>query len=92
MGPRPIGYSAHVAPDSPDWTVPAPFHALVWWPGVSFLLVLVAPDTAVVWIVAAGLVLVGAGAVAGSLRRPERTAGTPDAPATLELEPAGRAA
>ena len=31
-----------MAADSPDWTVPAPLHALLWWPGVAFVLVLVA--------------------------------------------------
>lgn len=52
-----------------DWTVPAPLSALLWWPAVSFVLVLVAPDAAIGSIAMAGLALVALGAVASRLRR-----------------------
>jgi hypothetical protein len=58
-----------MAPDSPDWTVPAPLRALLWWPGVAFVLVLIAPDAAVGSIAGAGLVLVALGALAGAVGR-----------------------
>lgn len=57
-----------MAPDSPDWTVPAPLRALLWWPGIAFVLV-VAPDAAVGSIAVAGLVLVALGALAGTVGR-----------------------
>lgn len=58
-----------MAPDSPDWTVPTPLRALLWWPGVAFVLALVAPDAAVGSIATAGLVLVALGALAGAVGR-----------------------
>lgn len=58
-----------MASDSHDWTVPAPLRALLWWPGVAFVLALVVPDAAVGSIAAAGLVLVALGALAGAVGR-----------------------
>ncbi len=58
-----------MATDSPDWTVPAPLRALLWWPGVAFVLALVAPDAAVGSIAATGLVLVALGALAEAVGR-----------------------
>jgi len=58
-----------MASDSPDWTVPAPFRALLWWPGIAFVLVLIAPDAAVGSIAAAGLALVTLGALMGAVGR-----------------------
>lgn len=75
-----------MAPDSPDWTVPAPLRALLWWPGVSFVLVLVAPQAAVGSIVVAGLALVVAGLLAGRLTR--ATARGIVSSEQTELEPA----
>ncbi|MHA6784332.1 hypothetical protein ACVGOW_25555 [Pseudonocardia saturnea] len=69
MEPARSGYGLDMAPDSPDWTVPAPLRALLWWPGVAFVLALVAPDAAVGSIAAAGLVLVALGALAGAVGR-----------------------
>lgn len=63
------GYGQDMAPDSPDWTVPTPLRALLWWPGVAFVLVLLAPDAAVGSIVVAGVVLVTLGALAGAIGR-----------------------
>lgn len=76
-----------MAPDSPDWTVPAPLRALLWWPGVSFVLVLVAPQAAVGSIVVAGLALVVAGLLAGRLTRAATEGGMVTSEQT-ELEPA----
>ncbi|QJY50076.1 hypothetical protein [Pseudonocardia broussonetiae] len=76
-----------MAPDSPDWTVPAPLRALLWWPGVSFVLVLVAPQAAVGSIVVAGLALVVAGLLAGRLTR-ATAEGRMVSSEQTELEPA----
>lgn len=77
-----------MAPDSPDWTVPAPLRALLWWPGVAFVLALVTPDGAVGSIALAGLVLVVLGALVGAVaRRLPRVAPVADEPA-VELETA----
>lgn len=77
-----------MAPDSPDWTVPAPLRALLWWPGVAFVLVLVAPEAAVGSIAVAGLVLVALGALAGAVaRRLPRISPVADEPA-VEFETA----
>lgn len=85
MDPGRTGYGQAMAPDSPDWTVPAPLRALLWWPGIAFVLALVAPEP-VGSIAAAGLLLMGLGALAEAVgRRTRRTAGGVDAP---ELEPA----
>lgn len=65
----PTGYPPSMAPESSEWTVPAPLRALLWWPAVAFVLVLVAPDTAEGSIALAGLVLVGAGAAAAAIGR-----------------------
>lgn len=65
MKPARRGY----AQDSPDWTVPTPLRALLWWPGSAFVLALVAPDAAVGSIAGAGLVLMALGAPAGAIGR-----------------------
>jgi hypothetical protein len=44
-----------------EWSVSGPLRALLWWPGVAFVLVLVDPNN-VAWTIAlAGLVLVALG-------------------------------
>ena len=58
-----------MAADPREWTVPDPVRALLWWPPVAFLLVVLVPDAADRAIAAAGLVLALAGAVGGALRR-----------------------
>ena len=40
-----------------EWSVPAPARALLWWPAISFVLVVVAPDAATGVIIVAGAVL-----------------------------------
>ena len=52
-----------MAPDKREWTVPAPLRALMWWPGIAFVLVMVAPDAAAASIAASGVALVAIGAV-----------------------------
>lgn len=65
----PIGYRAHMASEPGEWTVPPVLRALLWWPAVSFVLVLVAPDAAAGSIALAGLALVTLGAAVTALRR-----------------------
>ena len=55
-------------PSARDWTVPAPLRALLWWPALSFVIVLVAPDLAAGAIAATGLGLAALGAVLARLR------------------------
>lgn len=87
MEVAPTGYGTTMAPDSSHWTVPAPLRALLWWPGVAFVLVLIAPDAAVGSIAVAGLVLVGLGAVLAAVGRRIRRA-TPAAAEPRDLQPA----
>jgi hypothetical protein len=48
-----------------DWTVPAPLRALLWWPPIAFVLVMLDPTAAVGTIAVAGAALAVLG-VAGS--------------------------
>lgn len=52
-----------------DWTVPAPLRALLWWPPLAFLLVLLEPTTADVSIAATGAALAALGAVGPTVGR-----------------------
>ena len=91
-----------MAPEKREWSVPAPIRALLWWPGVAFVLVMVAPEAAAAGIAASGVALVTLGAVlplaSRRLRRPRRTpaAALDDRPTvempTIEIPRAGRAA
>jgi hypothetical protein len=80
-----------MAPEHRDWTVPVPLRALLWWPAVSFVLVLIAPEAATSSIALAGLALVLLGAVATRVRR-RPAAETPPAPAPAEPGRVARAA
>lgn len=68
-------------PSARDWTVPAPLRALLWWPALSFVIVLVAPDLAAGAIAVTGFVLAALGALLARLR--------PSAPVREVAEPAG---
>ncbi len=60
-----------------EWSVPAPVRALLWWPAISFVLVVVAPDAATGAIIGAGAVLALLGAAllrAGPADQPTRPA------------------
>ena len=91
-----------MAPDKREWSVPAPIRALLWWPGVAFVLVMVAPEAAATGIAASGVVLMALGTVvplaSRRLRRPRRTVGAvlDDRPTvempTIEMPRAERAA
>ena len=74
-----------------EWSVPAPARALLWWPAISFVLVVVAPDAATGVIVVAGAVLALLGvalpALARRLRPPSAEQVTVEFP-TMELPPA----
>lgn len=93
-----------MAPEKREWSVPAPIRALLWWPGVAFVLVMVAPEAAAAGIAASGVVLVALGTVlplaSRRLRRARPAAATAatldDRPTvempTIEMPRAGRAA
>jgi hypothetical protein len=81
-------------PETREWSVPAPVRTLLWWPAISFVLVIVAPDAATGLIVVAGaaLALVG-GLLAAIARRLRVSAPVPavEGPAleetTIEIAP-----
>ncbi|QYN40957.1 hypothetical protein K1T35_33225 [Pseudonocardia sp. DSM 110487] len=91
-----------MAPEKREWSVPGPIRALLWWPGVAFVLVMVAPEAAAVGIAASGAGLMMLGAVVPLVsRRLRRTRSAPprsidDRPTvelpTVELPPVGRVA
>jgi hypothetical protein len=76
-----------------EWTVPAPLRALLWWPPLAFLLVLLEPTAAALSIAATGAALAVLGAVgttAGRMIARRRTA-PDDGPATAAVAIADRA-
>jgi hypothetical protein len=91
-----------MAPEKREWSVPGPIRALLWWPGVAFVLVMVAPEAAAAGIAASGAALMMLGAVvpivSRRLRRPRPTPprSIDDRPTvempTVELPPVGRVA
>lgn len=78
-----------MAPEKREWTVPAPIRALLWWPGVAFVLVMVAPEAAAVGIAASGAALMALGAIvpfaSRRLRRPRAASARIDDRPTVEL-------
>jgi hypothetical protein len=75
-----------MAPEKREWSVPGPIRALLWWPGVAFVLVMVAPDDAAVGIAASGALLMLLGAVVPvALRRLRRARPAP--PRTIDDHP-----
>lgn len=54
---------ARGAQNKKEWSVSGPLRALLWWPGVAFVLVLVDPNNIAWSIATAGIVLVGLGFV-----------------------------
>jgi len=52
-----------------NWTVPAPLRALLWWPPLAFVLVMLEPSAAPVTIAAAGAVLAVLGVVGSAVGR-----------------------
>ncbi|MCW2722754.1 hypothetical protein [Pseudonocardia sp.] len=65
-----------MAPEIREWSVPAPVRTLLWWPAISFVLVIVFPDAATGAMAAAGaaLALIGALVAAGARRLRKRAA------------------
>lgn len=49
-----------------EWSIPAPVRAMLWWPAISFVLVIVAPEAAVGSIVIAGAALALLGGLLGA--------------------------
>ena len=74
-----------------EWSVPAPARALLWWPAISFVLVVVAPDAATGVIILAGAVLALSAwrcpCSPGGCGRPEAEPPTMEFP-TMEMPPA----
>jgi hypothetical protein len=92
-----------MAPEKREWSVPGPVRALLWWPGVAFVLVMVAPESAAAGIAGSGIALMALGAVvplaSRRLRRARPTVSrvvVDDRPTvempTVEMPPVGRAA
>jgi hypothetical protein len=52
-----------------DWTVPAPLRALLWWPPLAFLLVLLEPNAAAITIAVAGAALAVFGVAGAAVGR-----------------------
>ena len=55
--------------DAREWSIPEPIRALLWWPAVSFVIGIAAPEAAVVAIIAAGFVLALTGALVHAVGR-----------------------
>jgi apolipoprotein N-acyltransferase len=58
-----------MASETREWSVPAPVRALLWWPAISFVLVVVDPEAATGVIVGAGLALAALGGLAAAAAR-----------------------
>ncbi len=58
-----------MAPETREWSVPAPVRMLMWWPAISFVLVIVEPDAATGAIVVAGAALAGLGGLLAAMAR-----------------------
>jgi membrane protein implicated in regulation of membrane protease activity len=55
--------------ESPDWTVPAPLRALLWWPPVALVVAVIEPSAAAGSIAAAGAVLAVLGVLVAAVGR-----------------------
>ena len=77
-----------------DWTVPAPLRALLWWPPVAFVLVMLDPSAAAGRVAVAGAALAVLGVLGAALGRAvarrlaEAADNTEDAPALVMAAPA----
>ncbi|WP_281689908.1 hypothetical protein [Pseudonocardia thermophila] len=74
--------------DAREWTVPGSFRALLWWPPVSLMIGIVAPDAAVVAIIVAGFVLALTGVLVHALGARLRRRPAASAPRPRPAEPA----
>ena len=76
-----------------DWTVPAPLRALLWWPPIAFVLVMLDPTAAVGTIAVAGAALavlgVAGSALGATLRRRLQTRSGDAARPALTMVEAG---
>lgn len=59
-----------MAPETCEWSVPAPVRMLMWWPAISFVLVIMNPDaaTGAIVVASAALAVLG-GLLAAAARR-----------------------
>lgn len=80
---------ARGATDKKEWTVPGPLRALLWWPGAAFVLVLVEPTNAALYIAVSGVALIALGflgpMVARLMPRPVAVPADQDEP-TIEID------
>lgn len=74
-----------MAPETREWSVPTPIRALLWWPALSFALVVIDPDAATGVIIGAGLVLALLGAAVPVVARALRPRATAVEPSTVEF-------
>ena len=75
--------------DPREWAFPDSLRALLWWPPISFMIGIVAPDAAVVAIIVAGFVLALAGVLVqtvGARLRRRPAAQLPRASEPTELD------
>lgn len=63
-----------------EWSVPAPVRALLWWPALSFVLVILVPDAGTGSIVLAGATLAALGGLLSAAARRLRTPVIDDQP------------
>ncbi|HLU55778.1 MAG TPA: hypothetical protein VKZ81_09965 [Pseudonocardia sp.] len=75
-----------MAPEKREWSVPGPIRALLWWPGVAFVLVMIAPESAAMGIAVSGAVLMALGAVVPFVSRRLRRA-QPAPPRSIDDHP-----
>ena len=68
-----------------EWSVPTPVRALLWWPAISFVLVVVDPDAATGVIIAAGAALALLGVALPALARRMRRSLVVEEFPTLEI-------
>jgi hypothetical protein len=83
-----------MAPEHRDWTVPAPFRALLWWPPIAFVVALLDPSAAAGTIAAVGAVLAVLGVVGATVggalaRRLGRAAGEVPEASVVDPVPVG---
>ena len=70
--------------DPREWAFPDSLRALLWWPPISFMIGIVAPEAAVVAIIVAGFVLALAGVLVQTLSTRMRRRLTAQLPRTAE--------
>ncbi len=55
--------------DAREWSFPEPLRALLWWPAVSVIVAILAPEAAIWAMIASGLALASLGAMIPPMAR-----------------------